>query len=110
VQRVRENFPMGCLAKLVVLLRAEGFTLSESTVGRILRHLVARGVVGGQWQLVLGVLCGLRLTRHPQRVSIVRCLPASLNPYRPHSAFQNLTPAQYLATHHGLEPLPSQMS
>ena len=45
VQRLREDFPMGGRAKLVVLLRAEGFVMSESTVGRVLGHLVARGVV-----------------------------------------------------------------
>lgn len=45
VQRLREDFPMWGRAKLVVLLRAEGFVVSESTVGRILSHLVARGVV-----------------------------------------------------------------
>jgi putative transposase len=45
VRRLREDFPMWGRAKLVVLVRAEGFTVSESTVGRILRHLVARGVV-----------------------------------------------------------------
>ena len=32
-------------AKLIVLLRAEGVVVSESTVGRILGHLVARGVL-----------------------------------------------------------------
>ena len=32
-------------AKLVVLLRAEGFAVSERAVGRILRHLVSRGAV-----------------------------------------------------------------
>lgn len=31
--------------KLGVLLRREGFALSDGTVGRMLAHLVARGVV-----------------------------------------------------------------
>jgi putative transposase len=44
-ERLRLGFPMWGRAKLVVLLRREGFAVSESTVGRILRHLVARGVV-----------------------------------------------------------------
>jgi putative transposase len=44
-ERLRLDFPMWGRAKLVVLLRAEGFTVSESTVGRVLRHLVARGAV-----------------------------------------------------------------
>ena len=45
VQCLREDWPMWGRAKLVVLLRAEGFAVSESTVGRILSHLVARGVI-----------------------------------------------------------------
>ena len=45
VQRLREDFPMWGRAKLTVLLRAQGVTVSESTVGRILGHLVARGVL-----------------------------------------------------------------
>ena len=44
-ERLRQDFPMWGRAKLVVLLRAEGFAVSESTVGRILRHLVARGAI-----------------------------------------------------------------
>jgi len=32
------------------------------------------------------------------------------NNFRPHGALQGLTPAQYLAQHHGLEPPPSRMS
>ena len=32
------------------------------------------------------------------------------NTFRPHGALQGLTPAQYLARHHGLEPPASQMS
>jgi transposase InsO family protein len=32
------------------------------------------------------------------------------NHFRPHGALHGLTPAQYLATHHGPEPPPSQMS
>ena len=45
VQRLRDDFPMWGRAKLVVLLRADGLVVSESTVGRILGHLVTRGVV-----------------------------------------------------------------
>lgn len=45
VERLRQDFPMWGRAKLVVLLRAEGFAVSESTVGRVLRHLVDRGAV-----------------------------------------------------------------
>jgi len=45
IERLRGDFPMWGKAKLAPLLRAEGFAVSESTVGRILRRLVARGVV-----------------------------------------------------------------
>lgn len=44
-QAWRQDYPMWGKAKLVVLLRREGYVTSESTVGRILRHLVARGIV-----------------------------------------------------------------
>lgn len=44
IERLRGDFPMWGKAKLTPLLRAEGFAVSESTVGRILKHLVARGV------------------------------------------------------------------
>lgn len=45
LERLRREFPMWGKMKLGVLLRREGFTLSDSTVGRMLAHLVARGVV-----------------------------------------------------------------
>ena len=45
VERLRLDFPMWGKAKLVVLLAREGFLASEATVGRILKHLVERGVV-----------------------------------------------------------------
>ncbi len=45
VERLRQDFPMWGRAKLGPLVRAEGFTASNSTVGRILADLVARGVV-----------------------------------------------------------------
>lgn len=45
IERLRGDFPMWGKAKLGPLLRAEGFTASNSTVGRILTHLVARGAI-----------------------------------------------------------------
>ena len=45
VEDLRADNPMWGKRKLVVLLRREGFAASASTVGRILAHLVARGVV-----------------------------------------------------------------
>jgi len=45
VRELREEYPRWGKAKLVVLLRREGFEVSESTVGRILRYLKRRGVL-----------------------------------------------------------------
>lgn len=45
VERLRLDFPMWGRAKIGPLVRAEGFTASDSTVGRIIAHLVERGVV-----------------------------------------------------------------
>ncbi len=45
IRALRETYPRWGKAKLVVLLRREGITLSASTVGRVLRRLKARGLV-----------------------------------------------------------------
>jgi putative transposase len=45
VERLRQDFPMWGRAKIGPLVRAEGFEASDSTVGRIIRSLVERGVV-----------------------------------------------------------------
>jgi putative transposase len=45
VQRLREEFPFLGKAKLTVLLKKEGFTVSSSTVGRILKSLKTRGLL-----------------------------------------------------------------
>jgi putative transposase len=45
VERLRQDYPMGGRAKIGPLVRAEGFTASDATVGRIIRSLVERGVV-----------------------------------------------------------------
>lgn len=45
IRTLREQYPRWGKAKLVVLLRREGITLSASTVGRVLRRLKARGLV-----------------------------------------------------------------
>jgi len=45
IEWLRRDFPMWGKAKLVVLLRNQGFTVSEATVGRILKALVDRGAV-----------------------------------------------------------------
>jgi transposase InsO family protein len=45
VEHLRLDEPMWGRAKIVVKLREQGFKVSEATVGRILAHLVKRGVV-----------------------------------------------------------------
>lgn len=45
IEQLRLDYPMWGRAKLQVLLRQRGFTVSPATVGRILASLVARGVV-----------------------------------------------------------------
>jgi transposase InsO family protein len=45
VERLRLDYPMWGKAKLGPLLRGDGFVVSNSTVGRILAHLVKRGVI-----------------------------------------------------------------
>jgi transposase InsO family protein len=44
-ERIRLDYPMWGRAKLGPLLRAQGFTASDATVGRIIRYLTGRGVV-----------------------------------------------------------------
>jgi hypothetical protein len=45
VERLRLDHPMWGRAKLGPLLRRQGFVVSDATAGRIIAHLVARGVV-----------------------------------------------------------------
>ena len=45
VERLRQDFPMWGRAKIGPLVRAQGFAVSDATVGRIIAGLVARGVV-----------------------------------------------------------------
>jgi transposase InsO family protein len=45
VEALRLDHPMWGRAKLGPLLRREGFAVSDATVGRIIVHLIARGVV-----------------------------------------------------------------
>lgn len=44
-ERLRLDYPMWGRAKLGPLLRLEGFAVSDATVGRIIKHLIHRGVV-----------------------------------------------------------------
>jgi putative transposase len=45
VEAARADNPMWGKRKIAVLMRREGFLASDSTVGRILAHLVARGAI-----------------------------------------------------------------
>ena len=45
VLRLREQYPCWGKDKLVVLMHRQGFTISTSMVGRILKHLKARGIL-----------------------------------------------------------------
>lgn len=45
VERLRSDYPMWGRAKLGPLLRAQGFNVSDATIGRIIQSLVERGVV-----------------------------------------------------------------
>ena len=45
VRELRADYPMWGKAKLTVLLRRQGYAVSESTVGRILKRLMTRGEI-----------------------------------------------------------------
>ena len=78
VEAMRRDYPMWGKAKLVVLLRREGWVVSESTTGRILAMLVARG-------RVVPVPALRRRRRHGVRRKRphARRLPKGLRPSRP---------------------------
>jgi putative transposase len=79
VERLRLDFPMWGKDKLAPLLAKQGFKTSVSTVGRILAHLVKRGVVDP-----VPVLRGRKLTyaRKPKRKWAVR-LPRDITASKP---------------------------
>lgn len=79
VERLRLDFPMWGRAKIGPLVRAEGFTASDSTVGRIIRSLVDRGVV----QPVPTLRRRPRSHRWTPRRRHALRLPKGLKPERP---------------------------
>lgn len=84
VETLRADFPMWGKAKLGPLLRAEGFAVSNATVGRILKHLVERG------RIVAVPTLRRRPRAHrwsPRRRHAVR-LPRDLKPNRPGGLIQ----------------------
>lgn len=96
VERLRLDYPMWGRAKLGPLVRAEGFTASDSTVGRIIRSLVERGVVEP--------VPTLRKRPHARRWTAKRRfaqrLPKDIKPTKPgglvqlDTLFINLTPTK----------------
>ena len=96
VERLRQDFPMWGRAKIGPLVRAEGFTASDSTVGRMIRSLVDRGVVQP--------VPTLRQRPHARRWTAKRRfaqrLPKDIKPTKPgglvqlDTLFINLTPTK----------------
>ena len=96
VERLRLDYPMWGRAKLGPLARAEGFAASDATVGRIIRHLVDRGVVEP--------VPRLRRRPHARRWTAKRRfaarLPKDLKAHKPgglvqlDTVFVNLTPTK----------------
>ncbi|NSW75578.1 MAG: transposase, partial [Candidatus Atribacteria bacterium] len=68
IQKLRERYPYLGKTKLVLFLREEGFQVSASTVGRIIRSLKTRG-----------------LLREPERTKKVRVAKSKRTSGRPHA-------------------------
>ena len=81
VEELRLDNPMWGKAKIAVLLAREGISVSASTVGRILAHLVARG--GVQPVPVLRRKPGSRRFRFTGNQRYARRLPKGHKPRRP---------------------------
>jgi transposase InsO family protein len=86
IERLRGENPMWGKRKLAVLLRREGLAVSVSMVGRILAHLVARGVVTPV--AVLRRRPGARRFRFTAAQRHARRLPRGLKPSRPGECVQ----------------------
>lgn len=107
VERLRQDFPMWGRAKIGPLLRAEGFDVSDSTVGRIIAHLVERGVVEP--------VPTLRRRPHARRWTAKRRfaarLPRDLKAHKPgalvqlDTVFVNLTPTKAIKHFTAYDPV-----
>lgn len=86
IERLRRDNPMWGKRKLAVLLRREGLAVSVSMVGRILAHLVARGVVTPV--PVLRRRPGGRRMRFTAAERHAKRLPKGLKPKRPGECVQ----------------------
>ena len=78
VEAMRRDYPMWGKAKLVVLLRREGWVVSESTIGRILKTLMDRGTITPVPALRRQRGHGIRRTR-----PYAKRLPRGQKPIRP---------------------------
>lgn len=107
VERLRLDFPMWGRAKIGPLVRAEGFETSDSTVGRIIAHLVQRGVVQ--------TVPTLRKRPHARRWTAKRRfaarLPKDLKAHKPgglvqlDTVFVNLTPTKAIKHFTAYDPV-----
>lgn len=86
VERLRRDNPMWGKRKLAVLLRRDGFAVAISTVGRILAHLVKRGVVTPA--PILRRRPGGRRIRFTAAERHAKRLPRGLKPQRPGEVVQ----------------------
>jgi transposase InsO family protein len=107
VERLRLDYPMWGRAKIGPLVRAEGFTASDATVGRIIRDLVGRGVVEP--------VPSLRRRPHARRWTAKRRfatrLPKDLKADKPgglvqlDTVFVNLTPTKAIKHFTAYDPI-----
>lgn len=79
VERLRADYPMWGRAKLGPLIRAQGFAVSDMTVGRIIAHLVARGAA----EPAPIARRAAKTRRWSARRHYARRLPKGLKPDRP---------------------------
>src|SRR3954451_2519036 len=86
IERLRGDNPMWGKRKLAILLRREGVAISVSMVGRILAHLVTRGVVTPV--AILRRRPGGRRFRFTAAKRHARRLPKGLKPSRPGECVQ----------------------
>lgn len=77
VQALRLDYPMWGKAKLGPLLRAEGVAVSNATIGRILKRLVARGAVSPVPSLRSKKASLRRKTKRPHAVRLPRGMKAA---------------------------------
>jgi transposase InsO family protein len=107
VERLRLDYPMWGRAKIGPLVRAQGFTASDATVGRIIRSLVDHGVVQP--------VPTLRRRPHARRWTAKRRfairLPKHIKPTRPgglvqlDTVFVNLTPTKAIKHFTAYDPV-----